>query len=425
MEEMESTGLGKLIEASIETIEPIDTSAPEGVDPELWKQYLDEEEARKDPVLSHLKRTMNGQNIGLSNGLTNINKYIYGTHKAMYYLEAGESGAYKTTITDFKYVIMAWLEAKKAGRPIKIKYLSFEIGKLPKIYRWIGMFIFLKYKVQLPFDYLMGKVPGRLPSKQHMAWILEAYATVREMQKDVQVIEDVMHPTKIFEGMVEDHFAKHGTVTRAAISKEDEKKGKKGYVKSYVENDPNLMTILIIDHLALTGTEMGLETKGIMDKMSKYAIVLRNLFHCTVVFVQQFSVDMLQAYRGLAGKKTEANIMPNRLDFGDSKATYRDADIVSAYVKPQSNGMLKFNSYDLSPHTGLGGYFVANYLMKNRYGPSDRLLPLFVDAVSGYVYDLPLDPNNLIAMEEWYEYAQKLEQICQLNSPQSLSPLRA
>lgn len=326
---------------------------------------------------------------------------------------------HNTSVGDFMFVINAWLSAKKQGRKIKIFYCSFEIGKIEKLYRWCSYFIFIKYGIRLPSDYMQGRIVGKLVQDNHMNLILEAYSMVTEMLKDVVIIQDTIHPTKIFEGIIDDHYSLHGTVHRAEISDADKKKGKKGYVKGYTENDPQMVTILVIDHLALTGTEMHLETKGIMDKMSKYAIVLRNLFNCTIVFYQQFSTDMMSAYRGLAGKKTEATIAPQRLDFGDSKATYRDADVVFGLIKPQ-NDVSTFMGYDLNKVDGLGDCFLANYLMKNRYGPAMKTIPLFMDGSTGFIYDLPLTPTNPIAMQPWYDKAKEISQLCLEYCPQSL-----
>lgn len=414
MEDLQDTALDN--EVLIESDEPFG-EAPEEVDPQLWKIWIDEEELRKDQFLWTLKRAEKGQNVGLDNGLQAINRYIYGTHKARYYLIGAESSAGKTTIGDFMYVFNAWKSARKLGKRLKIFYLSFEIGRTDKLYRWASYFIFLKYGVRLPSDYLQGRINGMPPKKEHVNMVLDAYKTITEMLKDVIIVQDVIHPTKIFEDLIV-QFEQTGKVERMPVTEEEKKKGKKGFVKGYEEYDPNQMYILYIDHLALTGTEMHLETKGIMDKMSKYMIVLRNLFHCTGVFIQQFSTDMMSAYRGAFGKKTEQAITPQRIDFGDSKATFRDADVVFGAVKPQKD-MDSFMNYNLSKFEGLGDCFVAWYLMKNRYGPSNRILPLFLDGVTGVAYDLPTQPLNHFVMQEWYEKANEIETLCQVFSPKT------
>jgi hypothetical protein len=394
--------------------------APEGVSPVIWKQWEDEEALKQDKFLWQLKRGIQGHNVGFDNGRTHLNKYLHGTHKARYYLIGGESGAGKTTIGDFMYVLRLWFAAKAMNRRIKIVYLSYEIGKVEKMYRWCSYFIFLKYGIRLPSDYLQGHIQGRPPSGRHVEMILEAYTTVRQMldSREVVIVEDVQHPTAVFEGVIRDVFEPNGKVERDTVAPEEAKKGKKGYIRGYTEHDPDLMTMIVVDHLALTGSEMGLDTKGVMDKMSKYMIVLRNMFHCSGLFIQQFSTDMMSAYRSNYGKKDQAAIKPTRLDFGDSKATFRDADVVKGYIKPQTE-MDNFYDYNLaSPKKGgLGQYFVAEYLMKNRYGPSGKLLPLFVDYVTGWCCDLPLNPEDTEAIKPFLEYAKQIEQVCQDYSP--------
>jgi hypothetical protein len=391
--------------------------APEGVDPETWDSWKQWKMLPANDFMFQVMRGQQGLNVGLNNGLTNINRYIYGTHQARYYLLGADSGVGKTTIADFMYVLKAWESAKKKGRKIKIFYCSFEVGKLDKTARWVSYYIFVKFGVRLPSDYLLGRIEGKLVTVEHMRMIQVAFSMVKEMMKDIVFVEDVIHPTKIFEDLIEAHFEKHGTVIRAPVSEEEKKKHphKKGYVKGYHATDPDMMTMLVIDHLALTGSEQKLETKGIMDRMSKYMIVLRNIFHCTGVFIQQFSTDLMSWHR--SNKKSAESIAPQRIDFGDSKATFRDADIVFGYIKPVNFDHETFMGYPLIGDDSLGQCFVAKYLMKNRYGPSGRVLPLFLDGVSGSVYDLPLQPSNMMAMQEWYDQAKQIEELCNQFSP--------
>lgn len=395
-------------------------AAPEGFDPETWESWKKWKMRPPNDFIFAVNRGMTGANIGLDNGLTNINKYIYGTHQARYYLIGADSGVGKTTVADFMYVLKAWESAKKMKKRIKIFYCSFEIGRLDKMARWTSYYIYEKYGIQLPSDYILGRINGKLLSKEHHLMVIHAYAAVTEMMKDIVFVEDVIHPTKIFEDLIEIHFEKEGTVTRTEVSAEDKAKGRKGYVKSYHANDPDLITELIVDHLALTGSEQKLDTKGTMDRLSKYAVVLRNVFHCTCTFIQQFSTDLMSFHRTM-GKKSPEGIAPQRVDFGDSKATFRDADVVIGLTKPVVFDIPVFHGYQLLAQDGdfeLAHCFIAGYIMKNRYGPSGRMLPMFIDGVTGHIYDLPLTPANPMIMQEWYDRAQKIEELCKIYCPQ-------
>jgi hypothetical protein len=165
---------------------------------------------------------------------------------------------------------------------------------------------------------------------------------------------------------------------------------------------------------------MGLTLKGAMDKLSRYFVILRNQFNCTVIAIQQFSTDLMAAKREKAlsatGSKQSVMIAPQRLDFGDSKTTFRDADVVIGLVKPSDFELSEFQGYDLSPtkQGGLGGYFLVMYLMKHRQGPSDKKFAIFINYVAGMCYDLP---QELDSIQPWYDKAAQLDQLCQQYSP--------
>lgn len=390
--------------------------APAEIDPTLWEKWRKWEELPSNDFIHMFKSGLRGENVGLGNGLQNVNKYIYGTHKARYYLEGADSGVGKTTMADFKYILKGYEEAKRLKRKFKVFYCSFEIGKPDKIARWVSYYIFTKYGVRLPSDYILGRIEGMLVTGVHERFILIAYAEVMKMMECITFVDTMVHPTKIFEDLITFHYEKEGIVERAPVSVEDEKKGRKGFIKGYKTRENNAITILLVDHLALAAHESGLDTKGTMDKLSKYMVILRNLFGTTCVAIQQFSTDMMNAARTMQIHKNEAMLAPSRLDFGDSKATYRDADVVHAYIRP-SQHLKSFYGYNVSKDTGLGDCMVANYLLKNRYGPANRMLPLFLDGCTGYAYDLPLDPTNIFLMQEWIDKAAEIEKLCQIFCP--------
>ncbi len=398
-----------VLSESVEMVSSLETECPEGLDPLLWDSWKHWQDLGQDDFRYQVKQGLQGKNIGLGNGLTAINRYIYGTHKARYYLIGADSGVGKTTISDFMYILQAWEEAKRLGRNFKCFYFSFELSKTSKVARWVSYYVFVKYGIRLPSDYILGRVEGKLLTKEHEKLVMLAHQQVLELLKCVHIMDHMIHPTLVFESLATE-YEKLGTVTREKVSEEDARKGKKGFIKGYKANDPDMIVMAYLDHMALTHSEKGLDTKGTMDKLSKYFVVLRNLFDTTVVAIQQFSTDMLAANRTMFTKKSEATIRPTRLDFGDSKATYRDADVVLAYIKPGQD-LSSFYGYNLSPIDGLGGCMVAQYILKNRYGPADRMLPLFLDGATGFVYDLP-DPNNPILMLDWYDKAQQIEQLC-------------
>ena len=239
--------------------------------------------------------------------------------------------------------------------------------------------------------------------------------------KDIVFLEDGAHPTAIFENMIQNHYEKHGKVNRADVNAEEKKKGKKGRILSYTPNDPDMYTMLVIDHLALLNSEMGLNLKGTIDKMSRYAVILRNMFQCTCVFIQQFSTDMLQVKKDkmqqLDSTKKEGAITPNRLDFGDSKTSFRDCDIALGIVKPSHFGLESYSSISTVRVSlgGLGDFMVVMTIMKNRYGMSNRYLPLYFNPIAGVVEDITFG-----TLDSFYDKAVQLNEVCESYFPKEV-----
>jgi KaiC/GvpD/RAD55 family RecA-like ATPase len=377
-----------------------------------------------DDFVNHIERGRDGKNKGLYRGTSRMDKYVHGIHQGKYYLYAGTSGSGKTTKVDFD-LISTWLSAKKAGKPIKIFYCSFEVSKLDKKAKWCSTFIKMKFDVDLSTDYILGRIEGLRLSDEHLLLVKEGYKMVREFMQDVTLVDHAMNPSGIFLGIVDGHFSKYGEVLRATLTEDDKKKNRKGKITGYKNNNLDLLTILVIDHVSLLAHELGLNKHDLISEMSKKIVMLKNVFNCTTFLIQQFSVGLLTANREMIvrnkGKNVENLITPDKEDLADCKSTFNDADYVEAFVVPNKFGLVNYMMFKCIPpsqdpyvDSGLGTFFVLQYLMKNKFGQDQKMCPLFMNPVSGVYYDLPLELGR---EEEWYEMARQLDKTCQEYSP--------
>lgn len=318
---------------------------------------------------------------------------------------------HNTTLADFMFVLRSWAYCKAHNIKLHLFYYSFEISMEMKKARWVSFFLKVLYNVDIPSDYILGFIPGRLVTNEHMKLIQMAYAYVEEIFESIIFVEDPVHPTRMFHAMIEGHYEKIGKVLRHKAS--DPKK--KGTIYGFIPNpgEENSMTLIVCDTLQLCMNEQGFDIKQTMDLWSKYTIALRNLFGCSAAYIQQFNTELSSAWRGI--KKGEVP-RPGRIDFGDSRYTFRDADVVLGAVKPYQFDVAEFKKYDV---TKLKGYFIMLYLMKNRYGHSDRQLPIFLNPIAGIPQDLPLTPSLDLAMQPFYDQAAALEKVHQLFLPKA------
>lgn len=383
---------------------------------------LDEDNWDKKPDVftQAVDKGRKGMSAGFENGLSRINQFLYGTHRGRYYLIGADSGVGKTTLADFMFVIWMWLDCKRKGIPIKIVYLSFELSKREKIARWVSTFCWFLYGLDIPSDYIMGRIPGLLVSEDHQTLIRMAKRYVDQFLKDCEIIEGGVHPTwvlnhmiEVYEGNPDKNIKGLGKVIRDPVPKGSKAKG---FIRGYIPHDPQQVVVKVCDHLALGHEEKGASTlKAIIDKFSVYDVVLRNTFDTTIVNLQQFATDLMSTHR--SQKKGDSVLAPQRIDFGDSKYTYRDADVVFGLVSPSMFDEKSYKKYDI---TELMNYFLALHLMKNRHGPAARMIPLFMNPIAGIFEELPKEPTNMIAMEPFYKKVAQLESIITSFSPKTI-----
>jgi hypothetical protein len=337
-----------------------------------------------------------GLNVGLDNGLTGLNKYLYGVHPGRYYLIGADSGVGKTTFADFGFVLNALAGAEKAGKKLYIFYYSFEISKQAKIAKWISYFLYWKYKVRLPSEYIMGRIDGMIVSDDHDKLIQEVYPIVEKIMERIVFVEDPIHPTFIYHSLVDNHYANRGTILREAQTEKQKAENRPGRIIGYVANqtEADSQTIILIDHIALTAPEKGMNTKDVIDRLSSYFVQLRNMFGATIVVVQQFNSDLQTFNRQTHLRKQGAGIiLPQKLDFGDSKYTFRDADVVIGLVNPAKFDLEKFFTIDLKLFKS---YYICAMLMKNRYGTDNKMISYFMDPVSGtFEYIQGVEGNDI------------------------------
>ncbi len=336
-----------------------------------------------------------------------------GIQKATYYLVGADSNIGKTTFTDFYFVLCGWLRAKQENRPFKVFYYSLEVSRTKKIAKWVSFYIKIKHNVELPMDLMLGKIPSLKMTPEQLELVKEGYDFVYSMLADIAIIDKSTHPTAIFNTMV-DFYSAYGTIERAAVTEADKKKNRKGKVIGFTPTMEVPITLLVIDHLSLLDEESNLTLKGTIDRMSKEAVVLRNLFETSPVFIQQFSTDLLSTKRESVARRgskdAEGLITPTRLDFGDSKYTFRDADLVFGLVKPFQFDVSEYRMINTSSvlNGGLGDFFLLNYLIKNRDGAVGLDFPLFMNPIGNVFYDFPTEVGSEYP---WYAEAARLSVI--------------
>lgn len=342
--------------------------------------------------IKNVSRGRQGLNEGLPNGLQSMNRYIYGIQQSRYYLLGGESGTGKTTLADYMFLFSPYrhkILSAKEGNPIEVhwKYFSFEQGRRAKEASWGSKVMFDQFGLRLPVAYLMGKGKNRI-SDEHYQLCIKVGDYIEELMDSVDMVDVPLTPTQ-FKNELYRYGAKHGKwSTRPLLDANGKpRKGKTGVplmeVYAWTPNNPNAYHIFMMDHIAYGAMEYPTLKQNI-DTISRTMVYFREMTNWTFVVIQQFNTELASIERQKFKKNA---IAPQRLDFGDSKYTYQDADVVFGMLNPYSYDIPDFRGYNVSK---LEGYAIWAFLMKNRHdGPPAREVPLLMDPVTGMFYEIP------------------------------------
>ena len=149
----------------------------------------------------------------------------------------------------------------------------------------------------------------------------DQYTDILNFFEETVIFKESTNPTGIWKDMLE--YAKHnGQVHYKDFESVDKNTGEittKRAFDYYEANDPDEYVLIIIDHISLIGLERGMSLRESINKLSEYAVQLKNKYNYSPVIVQQQSSETqsLDAFKS-------SKIKPTVNGLADSKYTARD-----------------------------------------------------------------------------------------------------
>jgi replicative DNA helicase len=318
---------------------------------------------------------LNGGNDGIPMGFNRLNRYV-GLRKSMYYLVGGLTGSGKTSFIDDAFVLnpFDWfINQKDPKMKLRIIYHSMERSRTYKMAKWVSRRIFTDQGIILPVGKLLGWT-DRMTKDEHDLFLLQK-DYIDAMNDVITIIDGPDNPIGIAKNL-RTHALKNGHIEEI-----DE------YNKIYVPNDPNVVTIVVIDHIGLLKLTKDQPTKKqAIDKMSDELRYARDFYGYTPVVVSQFNRDISNPIRIKNG-----DVEPQLEDFADSSQTQNDADVVLALFDPMRYKVADPSGYNLDKLKDDYGakYFRSLRLIKNSYGEDDIRVGLGFLGNVGMFKELP------------------------------------
>lgn len=229
----------------------------------------------------------------------------------------------KTSLADDLFLYGAYDHYKKLqdmqaldGFELEIDYFSFEIDIDTKIVKGISRKLWHDYGIIVDSKTILSK--GKFHCSDEIYDLVRGYREYFNQLEDVLTISDsVDNPTGIYKTLLRKAVA-NGTIVKKNINKDPGGDPVLRFDK-YIPNNTNKTHLFFVDHLALTMEERGFNTKQTMDKVSSYAVELRNNYKMSPVIIQQMSFDTTNDERFKSNR-----LSPTIRDFGDSRYPVRD-----------------------------------------------------------------------------------------------------
>lgn len=343
----------------------------------------------KDNLIAKIASGKLGLSKGLPHGFNRLVEYLPGIQQGTYYLIGAESSVGKSAFANNSFVFnpIDWYLANKNNTNIKLKihYYSFEIAKDMMLYKAVCRNIYTKYNILLDVNYILSRGANRI-SQEHYDLVIKSLDYFDEMSDILQISDMNENPTGIWHKELA-----YANEQGAGIIKHDNAYEFKG---DYIPNDPNLYTLIVVDHISLLRKERGFQTKELIDKLSEYLIILRNKCNFIPVVIQQLNRNSNDPIRMKLDK-----MEPMLSDFKDSGNTIADCNVCLTLFNPARYEMDTHRGYVINPgQNGLGNRYRSLSILKNRDGESDKTVGLEFVGECGYFAELKrsneMDPQE-------------------------------
>jgi replicative DNA helicase len=302
-----------------------------------------------EALLEAIDRGRQGKAQGYSIGLPKLEQVIDGVCKGAYYLIGAESGVGKSSFMLYSFIYRPLMDHLDDGK-FRISLFSLEMNAEMIMAKLLSTYIFEKYNKRLSLKQLLSAQRGFILDDKNYEIVKECIPWLHKVEEVLTIYDKNASANSIYSCLNKELEAR-GTFT------ELEKR------KIYTPDDPDLIHLVVIDHLARIFPSGGNTLKQEMDLTSKYLYSLKNRCGITPIVIQQLN-------RGIQSmdRRKEAMVIPMTSDYKDSNSTIEDAEIVLAIFSPNRLKLSSHRGYDIKE---LGDRFRSIIVLKSRYGEAD------------------------------------------------------
>ena len=338
-----------------------------------------------EELVESVDRGREGKSQGYSMGLPKLEEVVDGVCKETYYLLGAESGVGKSSFMLYSFIYRPLMEHLDDNK-FKISLFSLEMSGRLILAKLLCTYMFETYGVRISLKQLLSAKKGYILSDENYLLFKQSLPWLRKVSSILTIYDKSASANSIYSKLLKE-LEERGTFT------ETENR------KIYTPDDPDLIHLVVLDHIARVFPANGNTLKQEMDLASKYLYSLKNRCGITPVVIQQLNRNIQSMDR-----RKEAMVVPLSSDFKDSNSTIEDAEIILAIFSPNKAKLNTHKGYDIKQ---MGDKFRSIFCLKGRYGEADVEDFIYYDGVVNKWVEMPRasEINDFSRFENplWYE----------------------
>ena len=309
-----------------------------------------------ESLLAAIDRGREGRNQGYGIGLPKLEQVIDGVCKGVYTLIFAESGVGKSSFMLYSYIYRPMMEHFNDNK-FKISLFSLEMNADMIMAKLLSTYIFETYGKRLSVKQLLSTQKDFILNDEMYEIVQKCIPWMRRVEEILTIYDKAANANTIYAALMTE-------LEREGRFEETDKR------KIFIPNDPELVHVVVVDHLARVFPQPGKTLKQEMDDVSKYLYSLKNRCGISPVVIQQSNRNIQSMDR-----RKEGMVIPMSSDLKDTNSSFEDSEICLAVFSPHNAKLATHRGYEIK--NALENKFRSVFCIKSRYGESN---------VEDYVY---------------------------------------
>lgn len=352
------------------------------------------------------KRILEGKINCIPLSFSRLRAWLPGIEKKRYNIITANQKVGKSKLADYILVYEPFFYVLEHPEQVRLNilYFTLEMGKEEKFYEFLCHLLFRLDNIRISPTDLKSTSTDR-PVPENVIELLESEKYQRYIDKFKETVIYIDHernPTGI-QKYIWNYMLERGKFHYKTSKRKNADTGiveDTQVIDYYEPDDPEGYVLTILDNYSNLSSENGLNKMQTIEKMSKYAIQLRDIFELNFTAIQH----QAQAQEGIENQKLN-KMMPSSDGLADCKTTTRDANLVLGLYSPYKYGLREYEGYDITQFKN--NIRFMQVIEDRDNGAGGQICPLFFDGAVSVYRELPL-PNDKNALTEYVTYANSI-----------------